>query len=777
MKPDELILGKVFYQGANIQLNEASHRPSGKRLAVKTAPINDSKKHLLLRNEYELLSKLHEGQPDSQLALFQDHQKYSLVREYHEGHTLKEHLERSELSLEQCLELCISLCQNLRQVHFQHIIHKDICPDNIIIGAQGQATLVDFDLASQWQRHEKAQTLLQGRLEYISPEQTGRTNNSLDFRSDLYSLGSVFYFIFSKRPPFDFDDPLEQVHALLAIEPPSLKEQRPDLPAHLAGLVARLLAKNAEERYQSIHGLIYDLEQLARSGGHADQAFQLGQHDFSGQLHISRRIFEREAELQVLQVLHTQAEQSNSLGCALIYGASGVGKSALVQEFQKSLASKRVQLFQSGFNINSQEVPFSAWASIINKVAEYILALRPGEQQEWQATIKAEIGDTAQILVELSPRLGKVLGSMPTPPELKGSEAQNRFIFAVSAFVKAATMRMPGITFFFDDVQWADLGSVQLINTLRSNPTIRQCFLLLATNQKSEESNAVAQLLADTSRLAHLSLQNLTPAALEALLAESLGQKIAGLKELARVVYDRTQGNPFFCHQLIEKLYDDRLILFDHEHKTWIFDIHKITQTRFADNVIELLVSRLRDLDHNSQHVLKLCSLCGKAVRQELLANASGLPLVELEPVLNQLATQGYLVKNLLDEGIYRLGDERMRLALLAMQSPEEKTQNHLKLAQALLASTRSEEEAFELARHFAEADAHEPHALQSYDEAARLAVGQVAFGSALRYAQLGLAATPPDGCKRTTVPHWTATKLPCMPPTWPKTMMHSTYG
>ncbi|MGD1701585.1 trifunctional serine/threonine-protein kinase/ATP-binding protein/sensor histidine kinase [Dapis sp. BLCC M229] len=413
---------------------------------------------------------------------------YALIMEDIGNISLAEYQRQFSMSIEQVLEISLQLADILHYLHQNCIIHKDIKPANILIHPETkQVKLIDFSISSLLPKETQSlQTpnVLEGSLAYISPEQTGRMNRGIDYRSDFYSLGVTFYELLTGKLPFESEDPLELVHAHIAKTPPLIPEYQ--IPTPLANIVLKLMAKNAEERYQSALGLKFDLKkcyvQYQETG--KIKPFALGEQDRSDRFLIPEKLYGREKEVQtLLDAFERVAEGQTEL--MLVAGYSGIGKTAVVNEVHKPITQQKGYFIKGKFDQFNRNIPFNAFVQVFRSLMEQLLGESDAELQKWKTKILKVVGTNGQVIIDVIPELEKVIGKQPPAPELSGNAAQNRFNLLFQKFIAVFTTKEHPLVMFLDDLQWADSASLNLMNVLmRDNET--GYLLLLGTYRDNE---------------------------------------------------------------------------------------------------------------------------------------------------------------------------------------------------------------------------------------------------------------------------------------------------
>ncbi|MEG4572783.1 AAA family ATPase [Microcoleus sp. N3A4] len=635
-----------------------------------------------LRHEYEISRHLNLEGIVKPYGLENHRNGLALILEDSKGEALKKFLSDRQLQLTEFLAIAIQLADTLGKLHDNQIIHKDIKPTNIIINPTTlKVKITDFSIATRLSRETQAlshPTLLEGTLAYISPEQTGRMNRSIDYRTDFYSLGVTFYEILCGELPFKTPDPMELVHCHIAKQPvppydicaeaqnstaehtignPKSKIQNTEIPKAISDIVMKLLAKTAEDRYQSAYGLKADLEQCLSQLQQTGQIsnFIPGQRDKSGQFLIPQKLYGRETQLATLM----DAFDRVSAGTAemmLVSGYSGIGKSCLVYEVHKPIVGARGYFIAGKFDQFKRNIPYAALIQAFQELIRQLLTESPEKISFWKQNIFNALGPNIRVIIDVIPELELIVGATPEVSQLGANESQNRFNLAFKQFIHIFTQKVHPLVLFLDDLQWADSASLKLIQLLLTDSD-SQYLLLIGAYRNNEVSpthplmqtldkihssgsivnniilqplalSTVNQLVTDTlgdncssvSTLASFSARH-GEIERESLLAKNNNTEREKWKLLAELVFNKTQGNPFFITQLLTSLDAEKLLTFDFSIGSWQWDIGQIQTIGIADyNVVELIARNIQKLPPDTQKVLKLAACIGNRFNLDVLA-------------------------------------------------------------------------------------------------------------------------------------------------------------
>jgi len=584
------------------------------------------------RNQYTIAKNLNLPGIIETYSLEAYQNSYALVMEDFGGIPLNEWMEPGETAppLNEFLQVAIDLSDTLDILYRHRIIHKDIKPANILINPHTKhVKLIDFSIASLLPR--ETQTLmnpnvLEGTLGYLSPEQTGRMNRGIDYRTDFYSLGVTFYALLAGQLPFQSNDAMELVHCHIAKQPPSLHEVNPEIPPVLSEIVSKLMAKNAEDRYQSALGLKFDLEfclkQLEENG--RIESFTIAQRDVGDRFLIPEKLYGRETEVAELLAAFdrvagfSQQASEKGGGCELmlVAGFSGIGKTAIVNEVHKPIARQRGYFIKGKFDQFNRNIPFSAFVQAFRDLMGQLLSASDQELKNWQTQILQAVGDNGQVIIDVIPELERIIGPQPPALELSGTAAQNRFDLLFQNFIHVFTKPEHPLVMFLDDLQWADSASLRLMQLLVAESA--SGYLLVIGAYRDNEVFAAHPLMLTLDAMAKagaavntLTLEPLSSESLNHLVADTLNCDPYWARPLADLAAQKTQGNPFFATQFLKALHQDGLIEFDRVAGYWQCDIVRVREAALTDDVVEFMALQLQKLPPGTQNVLKLAACVG----------------------------------------------------------------------------------------------------------------------------------------------------------------------
>ena len=585
------------------------------------------------RNQYSIAKNIDIPGIVKPLSLETYHNGYALVMEYG-GISLKEWVKNNSVetryiaSLDDFLVVAIKIATILDGLHRNRVIHKDIKPANILINPETkQVKIIDFSISSLLPREtQQLQNIngLEGTLAYISPEQTGRMNRGIDYRTDFYSLGVTFYELLTGELPFLSDDPTELVHCHIVKQAASVNSINQKIPVIISDIIAKLMAKNAEDRYQSALGLKHDLETCLyaykETGNIA--GFELGSKDISDCFLIPEKLYGREKEVETLLSVFDKVS-AGATEIMLVAGFSGIGKTAVVNEVHKPIVRQRGYFIKGKYDQFQRNIPLGGFVQAFRDLMGQLLSESDATILEWKSKILDAVGENGQVIIEVIPELERIIGKQKPAPELSGNAAQNRFNLLFQKLTQVFTSVEHPLVIFLDDLQWADSASLKLMELLMTDTG----YLLLIGAYRDNEVNPVHPLMLTLDEIvkAKTSFNTITLCPLDKtdlnyLIADTLSCSVELALPLTEIIYKKTQGNPFFSNQFLKSLYEDGLIIFNFDTRYWECDIAKVRSLALTDDVIEFMALQLQKLPPETQDILKLAACIGNQFDLETLA-------------------------------------------------------------------------------------------------------------------------------------------------------------
>jgi predicted ATPase/signal transduction histidine kinase/tRNA A-37 threonylcarbamoyl transferase component Bud32 len=729
-----------------------------------------------LRHEYEVLARLDIDGVLKAHSLEKHHNGLALILEAFNGTPLSDIIATTRVDLATFFALAIKMAEIVGRVHDSGVIHKDINPRNFLLNGDGELNIIDFGLASFLQRLEQEAInpgLLEGSLPYMSPEQTGRMNRGIDYRTDYYSLGITYYEMLSGgEHPFHADDAIGWVHCHIAKTPPSIRARRPEIPQAVENIILKLMSKKAEDRYSSIAGLVWDLQQcrqqLAEHGRIDD--FELGTHDVSGRFHIPQKLYGRAGETEILEASFARIAAGGA-EMLMLAGYSGIGKSALVNEIHKPLVEKYGFFISGKFDQFQRHIPYSAISNAFHGLLKQLLMSAREELSGWRDKLLAALGPNAQVIIDVIPALEKIIGPQPRVPDLGTEENQNRFTMVFLQFLRVFTRQDSPLVIFLDDLQWADIATLNLIKTLMLSDGNEYLLLMGAYRDNEVDHTHPFMITLDEIekagvRIGEVVLKPLDLDNLNELIADTVQADIGTVSPLSRLIMDKTGGNPFFVIQFLKNLHHEKLLTFDAHRRCWTWDISHIESQAITENVVEFMVRKLRTLPEATQGLLRLGACIGNSFDLRTLGIIAEQPATRVARDLWPAIEEGLLLpqgsghhqfkmldddlaagNDTLPEAVDRFLHDRVQQAAYSLIAEDQKKATHLKIARLLRKSARDQDSAsgsFAIIEHYNKAislvdDAAERRTLAELNlDAGRRAQKSTAYAPALEYFATG---------------------------------------
>lgn len=709
-----------IHEGWNTVIYRANYLPTANPVIIKTlkAEYPTLEDISRLRHEYKVLQPLNIEGVIKPLALEKYQNGLALILEDFGQPSLKWFITNNKVNITEFLQIAIQVTTALEKLHQRKIIHKDIKPHNILVSSQlDEIKIIDFSIATRLTRENAAYNslnLLEGTLAYISPEQTGRMNRYIDYRTDFYSLGVTFYEILTGQLPFLTEDPMELLHCHIAKQPIAPHQLNPEIPVTISAIIMKLLAKNAEDRYQSAAGIRVDLEdcltQLKTTGKILD--FSPGQRDKSGQFLIPQKLYGREIEVEKLMAAFETVRTGTS-EIVLVSGYSGVGKSSLVYEIHKPIVGQRGYFIAGKFDQFKRNIPYAALIQAFSELIRQLLTESTTQIANWKEKLLKALGENGQIIIDVIPQVELIIGSQPEVAQLNPTESQNRFNRVLQKFIHVFAQPSHPLVIFLDDLQWADSASLKLIQLLITDPDSQ--YLLMIGAYRDNETSPTHPLIVTLDEITNngttvnnIILQPLELNTVNRLVADTLGES-ERTKILTELLFNKTQGNPFFLTQLLQTLYAEKFLQFDFTEGRWLWDLEQIQAIGITDyNVVELIARNIQKLSYDTQEAIKLAACIGDRFNLEVLAIVNEKSLLTTADNLWDALQSGLILPlsntykiplffddneqgnlNLDDYKVsYKFLHDRVQQAAYSLIPEDQKKATHLKIGQLLLQKT-----------------------------------------------------------------------------------------
>jgi len=709
-----------------------------------------------LAHEYGLKDELDGAWAVRPLSLLREHGQTVLVLEDPGGEPLEGML-GAPMEAGSFLRLAIGVAAALGNLHRRGLVHKEIKPANILVNVvSGEVRLTGFGIASRLPRERQSPEppeLIAGTLAYMAPEQTGRMNRSIDSRSDLYSLGVTLYQMLTGSLPFTASDPMEWVHCHIARKPVPPGERLKNVPVPVNAIIMKLLAKTAEERYQTAAGVESDLRRCL-AGWEAHRRiddFPLGEHDTPDRLLIPEKLYGRAGEIDTLLACFDRVVATGTPELVLVSGYSGIGKSSVVNELHKVLVPPR-GLFASGkFDQYKRDIPYATLAQAFQSLIRPLLGKSEAELGVWRDALRQALDPNGLLIADMVPELKLIIGDQPPVPDLPPKDAQSRFQLVFRRFIAVFARPEHPLALFLDDLQWLDAATLDLLEDLLTREDVRHLVLIGAYRDNEVDSAHPLMRKLETIRKAgamvrEIVLAPLSREDLERLIGDSLHCEPERTTPLSRLVQEKTAGNPFFSIQFISALAEEGLLTFDHGAARWCWDLNRIHAKGYTDNVVDLLVGKLSRLPVDTQKALRQLACIGNSAEFALLTMVYKDSNEDVHRDVWEAVRTGLVFRS---EGAYWFLHDRVQEAAYSLIPEGARGAAHLRIGRLLASGTPAaeiEERIFEIVNQLNRGS----HLIASSEERERVAElnliagkrakSSTAYASALAYLGAGRA-------------------------------------
>ncbi len=710
-----------IYESANSLVYRAEEKNNPVILKILKLDHPSSEELIRYNQEYEILKNLKSEWIIRVYGIEKHMNTLMIIEEDFGGESLAWWLKKRKFTLEEFLGLAIKILEGIKHIHHANIIHKDINPSNIIWNPKtSELKIIDFGISTLLD-NETADIgnikKLEGTLAYISPEQTGRMNRSIDYRTDFYSLGVTFYEMLTGHLPFETSNIIELVYNHLAKKPVPPNEIDKTIPEAISQIILKLMEKTAENRYQSITGLQSDLRiclKMLKNSGDI-KLFGLYKNDLIEKLNISKKLYGRENETNLLLEAFDRISKGNT-EFTPIGGYPGIGKTSLVNEVHKPITNKNGCFCSGKYSRFQKNIPYTGIALALEEFIKNLFTENKENLEIWKKRILKAVGRNGQILNNLLPSLKLIIGEQPPVPDVESKEAQNRFSRVFINFLHELNRPEQPLVLFLDDLQWADIASLNLLKTIISDKETRN-LLIIGAYRDNEVDAAhplkilINELLNTTLKIHSITLQNLSKTDTNKLIADTFNSTKNITRPLMELVYEKTAGNAFFVKEFLKTLNNEGLIYVDTEKMKWKWQIQKIRDKNITNNVIDLMNKRISRLGKAAQNTIKKAACLGFMFSLEMLAAITVLPKKETIKCLWPSIKEGLIIpldeeyklilyqtitklaiENTPDKQIYfRFVHDHVRQAAYELVSKEKLTQLHLDISRLLLENTPKE--------------------------------------------------------------------------------------
>ena len=657
-----------------------------------------------LKHEYEIIKLLKHDALIKAYGLEKHDHLLMLVLEDIGGISLFRYLKDRAISTWQALEIYIKAARQLGIIHGFQVVHKDINPTNIVLNPKtGDVRITDFSISTQLARENPyhLDDHFEGTLAYISPEQTGRMNRDLDYRSDFYSLGMSLYETLARRLPFTPREPMELIHCHLARVPVNPSMFNSEIPGMISEIVLKLISKNAEDRYQSSKGIIYDLQKCLnayKSMGHVEY-FPPGEHDTNMKLSLPQKIYGRDGECSQLLELYEKVK-GGSVEVLILSGGSGTGKNALINELHKPMAKQRSYFISGRSDLYQRNIPYASLIQAFGKLARKILAESNTRLNYWKKRILKCLGANTRIITEVIPEVEHIVGEQEPVASLPPGESENRFSLVFRRFVGAFAIPEHPLVIFLDDLQWADTATLKLLEMIVQDHEIKSLLLICSyLDDEVSEAHPIMEtmdILRDSSTsVSHFHLGPLPSQVVGNMVADALRMDIEAVDTLSQIVFEKTGGNPFHIGEYLKQLSEEQLLYYDVDRQGWRWDAVKIAGADLGEDAVDIFIERIRKLDDPSQKVLKNGACIGNVFSVAQLARVCELKPGETVKLLWPAVEKGLIHSQdavslmgeddvSFNEHYFEFNHDQIQMACYALTTESDRQRIHLKIGRAL---------------------------------------------------------------------------------------------
>ncbi len=609
------------------------------------------------------------------------------------------------------LIVALAACEALIDVHGEGILHNGVSPSSILCSRDFQRIkLFDFSLASlQSTEKNRSKVTYEGSYVYASPELTGRIERGIDCRSDLYSLGVTLYELFTGSPPFSGSDH-ELAYGHVARAPEEARQKNPSLSRPVSDIIMKLLEKDGDRRYQTASGLAHDLRLCLDAEDSPDKfaAFVPGERDNLETFHVPRRLYGRERELGALK---SALSSFGGMGASflLVSGYSGIGKTSIVEEAVHRIVMEGARFVSGKFNPMEQGIPYSAIVAAMRVLSRVAISEADDPAAARRRVLDA-LGANARIIGDVIPEFGALIGVAQAPGALDPVGEKNRFHRVLAQFVGVLATRSAPLIFHLDDLQWADLPSIDLLEYFVMSTELENVAIIGSYRDNEvrdghpframlDRVEAAAQARARTRRF---ELKEIDEGGITQLVADATRRKNSEVRELSEFLYAKTRGNPFYATRLLQSLSDKGCFFLDRDRMAWYWNMDTVRSLSYGDNVVDFLVEGFSSLTANALLTLKLASCVGSrfdlSVLYALAPSDADIPsalwaLMEkwlIMPIGGGFRLMDTDRASLLESSIpvdFAFQHDRIRQAAYGLIGEDERESLHLKIGMALLSS------------------------------------------------------------------------------------------
>lgn len=691
---------------------------------------------------------------------------FYLVLEDFKGISLKNLLSSERLTIKSFLKIAIDLAETLGRLHKDNLVHKDIKPDNILLNPEtGEVKITDFGIYHVLTHEDKEiynPEVIENTLHYISPEQTGRMNHFVDYRTDIYSLGISFYEMVTGSVPFTSHDPMEIMHSHIAIKAPSPHELKPTVPEMISRIIMKLLLKTPEERYQSGFGLKADLEECLRQLEEKGtiSPFTPGVRDIPNRFIIPQKLVGREKEQEILLSCFEQ-DNKGAKKLLIVKGAPGIGKSAFINEVHKPIVAKRGYYIFGKYEQFRRDRPYSAIIQAFQGLIKRLLMESDRRIRQWKEDILATLLTNGKIITDIIPELELIIGPQPDVQELQPREARNRFNLVFSNFIRVFLKEEHPVALFLDDLQWSDLASLEFLKRLSTDAEIKHLYIVCSyRDNEVDENHPVSITLKEIEKsglgITTITLDPLKEEDVTTFILNFISCKKEDASVLARIVHSKTGGNPFFINQFLKTTYEEKLITID-PAIGWVLDLENIGKMKVTDNIVTLMAQKISMLPEETLSILKVSAAIGNRFSLHVIAYIMNISMEKALSDLTVAMENGYVDYNH-ENNLYVFHHDRILEASYSLIPDDEKPGLHYKIGRLTMENTpesKLKDRLFYIVDHLNQGiqiviEKKETIALARMNlEAGKTAKYSAAYSPSMRYLDMGISLLDADSWEK----------------------------
>ena len=689
---------EIIYSSKNSTIFRALNIEKNEPVIIKTLnnEFNDPISILKIKNEYELLKKLQGKHVVKTYEFFKFKNKFSILIEDFGGIPLSQYIKNNDIELKELLDIALKITKCIKYIHNNNVIHKDINPSNIMYNPdKKKIKLIGFEISSEFS-FETAEALnpnkLEGTVAYISPEQTGRMNRPMDYRTDFYSLGVTLYELACSKLPIDSINPADVVYFHIAKTPLPVHEVKPSIPSVVSQIILKLMAKMPEERYKNASGIEFDLQecmdQLERKG--TIEEFDLGKMDISNKFEIPKKLYGRENEINILFEMFQTVRKGNA-ALILVGGYSGIGKTSIVNELHKPIMKEHGIFISGKYDQFNKNTPFSALFHAIDQFCTYILSNSDAEIQNWKKRILEELGTNGRLITEVVPRLELIIGSQQELYEESPVEAQMKFNAALQNLMRAISSEEHPIILFMDDVHWADIASLELFQKILMDNTIKG-LILICTYRENEVDishpliRTIEKIKKDNGEIRQVHMDNLEVHAVTQMISNIFNSNEEDVAGIAKIVHEKTLGNPFYTIELLKYCNKEKLLYYDQEQKKLHWNEKRMQNCKIYDNAVDFLTQKIKTLSEETKELLSIAACIGNYFNIKILSVVLGKKIKDIEEELKSAISSEMIYaqvkEDLSSENMeFKFCHDRFQQAAYLVLSEDTKKRIHLNIA------------------------------------------------------------------------------------------------